>query len=315
MSGVFERLVRATRRAEQADQITVALTYVPVPGLTDALLASDHHVLVGSRGVGKTHALRHLGAQLTGRALGIPVHSDLRLTWDDPFPLGEPPPLTTVRAQEIVSAILEDIVAQVTELVTAPDGPATDAAAADMVDELSRAVAVATPQIVPVPDEAWACVARSIDAVATCFSGRRLWLLIDEWESLESEIAGDVASLLTRIAHGCSLLTIKCASVRTASTLRLPGIRLDLDEALSVDRSPSDAEQFAEDLLLRHSGLQSDLDRPAFREMLFGDPEARYTLTLASNGVPRDLLNLAAYAVSEDDNQSISWSAPGFEDT
>ena len=212
MSGAFERLLRPMLRAERADRSTAAASYVPVRGVTDALLSSDHHVLVGSRGTGKTHALRYLEAELTRSTLGIPVRSDLRLTWDDPFPLAVPPPLTTERARDIVSSILEDIVVQVSELVTAPDGPVTDAAAVEAAGALSEIVALVGRRTERPSDHVWARVAQSIDVVAATLPGHRLWLLIDDWDSLAVEIAGDVARLLTRIAQDCGALTIKCAA-------------------------------------------------------------------------------------------------------
>jgi hypothetical protein len=309
MSATFKESLLATLRAERAEATDIDATYVPVQGITDALLSSDDHIVVGSRGTGKTHALRHLGSQLAQGALGVPVRSDLRLTWDDSFPSVGLPPLTTERAENVVSAILEDIVAQILDFVTVPGGPASGAAALDTIDDLSQTVALAARETQRASADVWARVGASIDAVAATLPGGRLWLLIDEWDSLEDEIAGDVAGVLTRIAHDCDSLTIKCAAGASIGkrTPLLPGTRLDLDEALSVDCSPGDAQQFCEELLFRRIGSQTDgLDRTVLREMLFADSQAGHALSIASNGLPRDLLNLAMRAASYDDAQSIS---------
>jgi len=310
MSGVFEGLLRTTLRAEQANPQAMVATYVPVQGVTDALLSSDDHVVVGVRGTGKTHALRYLAAKIADDGLGIPVRSDLRMMWDDPFPLGDPPQLTTQRARSVVSAVLEDIIAQVSEVLTAPGAPAIAVGAAEAVDELSEAVALATTRPTEgTAGDVWGRVAQSIDALAARLPGGRIWLLIDEWDSLEGEIVGDVASLLTRVAHDCASLTVKCTAdaTRRERTPALPGARLDLDEALAFERSPGDGEKFCEELLFRRIRLETaDLDRSVLPRAIFADQDTARTLVLASHGVPRELLNLATLAASCGEGRAIS---------
>ncbi|MCT2587677.1 hypothetical protein [Actinophytocola gossypii] len=72
-----QALLRIPRRAESADRNTLAATYVAAGSFAALLHSSDHQVLYGRRGTGKTHALLHLAHLLTDTG-EIPVYVDLR---------------------------------------------------------------------------------------------------------------------------------------------------------------------------------------------------------------------------------------------
>ena len=313
MASAIHGLLRTTLRAERERASALVATYVPLKGVTDALLSPEHHVIVGHRGTGKTHALRYLEAQVVHRGLGVPIRSDLRLVWEHPFPSDGPPPLTTERAERVVSALLEDIVAQVSEVITAPDGPIHALAAADAIDALSENVALAAAGIAErAGGEIWACISESIDVLAAALPGRRLWLLIDGWDTLDMGIADDFSWLLERLVGGSRSLTVKCATLSTARELTptLSQGRIDLNGALSFYQDPVRAGAFCEELLFRRLLHQTaSTDRSALRQALFPDADSVRTLAQASNGAPRDALNLAILAASRGEDGSISPAA------
>ena len=72
-----ELVMRTARRAENAPEQLLEEAFVPVPSLLAQLDTSEHQVLFGRRGTGKTHLLRHL--QSTQTASGaLAVYLDLR---------------------------------------------------------------------------------------------------------------------------------------------------------------------------------------------------------------------------------------------
>ena len=81
-----QTFMRIPRRAENTDRSTLAETYVSAGSFSAMLHSTDHQVLYGRRGTGKTHALHHLGnlIESTGDLL---IYLDLRTIGST----GEPP--------------------------------------------------------------------------------------------------------------------------------------------------------------------------------------------------------------------------------
>lgn len=72
-----QALLRIPRRAENSARHTVSSTYVEAGSLAALLHSSDHQILYGRRGTGKTHALLHL-ADLVASVGDVVVYVDLR---------------------------------------------------------------------------------------------------------------------------------------------------------------------------------------------------------------------------------------------
>jgi hypothetical protein len=70
-------LMRVPRRSESVDQATLAETFVDLGPLFPALRSTDHQILFGRRGTGKTHALLYLGEALR-QAGEVAIYLDLR---------------------------------------------------------------------------------------------------------------------------------------------------------------------------------------------------------------------------------------------
>jgi len=70
-------LVRVARRAENAPAGVLREAFVPVPSLLAQLESSEHQILFGRRGTGKTHLLRHLQDQQSA-AGALALYVDLR---------------------------------------------------------------------------------------------------------------------------------------------------------------------------------------------------------------------------------------------
>jgi hypothetical protein len=72
-----QALLRIPRRAENSAPHTVSKTYVEAGSFAALLHSSDHQILYGRRGTGKTHALLHLADLLAGMD-DVAVYVDLR---------------------------------------------------------------------------------------------------------------------------------------------------------------------------------------------------------------------------------------------
>lgn len=72
-----QALLRIPRRAESSDRNTLSATYVTAGSFAALLHSSDHQILYGRRGTGKTHALLYLSELLAGTG-DIPIYVDLR---------------------------------------------------------------------------------------------------------------------------------------------------------------------------------------------------------------------------------------------
>jgi hypothetical protein len=94
-------LIRAAKRAETSSECVLEQAFVPVGSLMAHLQSSDHHVLFGRRGTGKTHVLRYLRQEKIADGQ-LAVYVDLRR-------IGSP--------EDIYSANQEDFLPQATALL------------------------------------------------------------------------------------------------------------------------------------------------------------------------------------------------------
>ncbi|HEX9339533.1 MAG TPA: hypothetical protein VF892_26755, partial [Pseudonocardiaceae bacterium] len=69
--------MRIPRRAESADRYTLATTYVAAGSFAAMLNSTDHQILYGRRGTGKTHALLYL-RNLVENTRDVVLYIDLR---------------------------------------------------------------------------------------------------------------------------------------------------------------------------------------------------------------------------------------------
>lgn len=69
--------MRIPRRAESTDRCTLAMTFVAAGSFSAMLHSTDHQILYGRRGTGKTHALLYL-SDLIERTGDVAMYLDLR---------------------------------------------------------------------------------------------------------------------------------------------------------------------------------------------------------------------------------------------
>lgn len=166
-------------------------------------------------------------------------------------------------------------------------------------------------------------VARALRELAGSLSSRRIWLLLDEWSSVPSEVQPYLGEFLVR----CVLplqdrITVKIAAIEQQTHFReqlgdsneMIGIELgadvaanvDLDEFMVFEQNEEQARSFFRGLLFKHITAGQDgggdsavagirTEGELVREG-FTDRRAFDELVRAAEGVPRDAINIASRA-------------------
>jgi hypothetical protein len=162
---------------------------------------------------------------------------------------------------------------------------------------------------------------RALSSLLQAMAGKRLWLLLDEWSSIPRELQPYLADLLRRSFFPVTGICVKIGALeRQSHFIEITGrgseyvgidlgadtaASLDLDDFLVFRADRSHALTFFSQLLYQHLVvLMSELGyefivRTAteFREICFVS-HAFDELVRASEGVPRDALNVAGQAAA-----------------
>ena len=173
-------------------------------------------------------------------------------------------------------------------------------------------------------------VARALRGLAGELPGKRVWMLLDEWSSVPSDIQPYLAEFIVRCVLPLQMFTVKIAAIEQQSQFRvqLPdgsviGMELGADVAANVnlddfmvfEQNEERARSFFRGLLFKHLALgvedaeekveglntESDLVR-----LGFSDKRAFDELVRAAEGVPRDAINIAAKAALRAQSSRIS---------
>jgi hypothetical protein len=132
-----QALLRIPRRAESSDRNTLSATYVAAGSFAAVLHSSDHQILYGRRGTGKTHALLHLSDLLVG-AGDVPIYVDLRTIGSAGGMYTDSSQTAAVRGTHLLVDTLEAVHDEL--LAVAVDQEVADSAALlDRLDALAEA--------------------------------------------------------------------------------------------------------------------------------------------------------------------------------
>lgn len=164
--------------------------------------------------------------------------------------------------------------------------------------------------------------------IADAMGNKRLWVLLDEWSSVPLELQPYLADLLKRSMFPVAKITVKIAAIEQRSRFRLItghgdyiGVELgadisadlNLDDYMVFDNDEERAKDFFQELLFKHyretdelelaSGPQysDELIRHAFTQRNVFDEFVR-----ATEGVPRDAINIISHAAQKALNDRIS---------
>ena len=155
-------------------------------------------------------------------------------------------------------------------------------------------------------------LSRALRTLCAALGGRRLWLLVDEWDAVPRELQPTLADMLRRAFIPVAGLTVKITAVEHRSVFREPGtdarwigleLGSDTGESVSLDfhqavKGPVTARDFAGRVLFEHfRAYEKSLDHEVspLDEIMSGFlRDALPTLVAASEGNPRDAINIVS---------------------
>lgn len=168
------------------------------------------------------------------------------------------------------------------------------------------------------PHIIFGALGRAWKELAAELAPARVWILLDEWTAIPIELQPILADLLRRALLPLSNVVLKIGAIEGSSMFeeRFPdgdylGIELgadvpviiNLDDQLSASfRELESGGFFLEELLFRHlQGLNDGQSLPfqdaaMMRRQIFHEPEAFTEFVRASEGIPRDAINILAIA-------------------
>jgi hypothetical protein len=161
--------------------------------------------------------------------------------------------------------------------------------------------------------------------------GRRTWILLDEWSIIPEDIQPFVADSLKRALFPINLVTVIIAAIEHRSRFQsgisgsIVGIEVgadcpaavNLDEYLVYENNKEGAIEFYSNLLFLHTetvdstGLEP-LNLSSSSHLIasaFSNAKCFQELVIASEGVPRDFINILAIASSRTGNRKINFPA------
>lgn len=368
--------MRLVRRAEASDPARLVQTFVDAGTLMPLLSSTDHQILFGRRGAGKTHALGYL-AEIKDSGREPALFLDMRqlgssagLYTSGSLPLAERGTRLLVDALAAIHERLRDMA------LASADGRAPKAGRAltllDMLaDQITRVRVVGSVELqssdeTELADEQSAnlhlnvhgagvragehshskrvaghmrrtkgvtehsvhfgAIGKLLTDVLDALGAERLWLLMDEWSSLPSDLQPLLADLIRRCILPLRNVTVKIAAIEQRSHFSAVteqgdhlGLELgadisadiDLDDFVMFESDPERAKAFFAELLTRHVNAHLDPHLPGltpeeFIREAFADARAFAELVRAAEGVPRDALNVAIVAAEHADERPIS---------
>ena len=158
---------------------------------------------------------------------------------------------------------------------------------------------------------------RAIQSLAAFVRPRRLWLLLDEWTTIPTDIQPFLADLLRRSMFSVANVTVKIAAIEHRASFKLDrrdesyigfelgadiGATINLDDYLVIDNDEARARDFFRHFIVKHTmavareiGIEAEgmgrLVSDAFtQENVFTE------FVRASEGVPRDAMHILAVA-------------------
>jgi len=173
-------------------------------------------------------------------------------------------------------------------------------------------------------------LSRAVRDVLDVVAPAQIWLLLDEWSSIPLELQPFLADMLRRNMFTARGFVVKIGAIERRSNFAITGssgdyigielgadtsASLDIDKYLFFDNERTAVEDFFRDVLYKHvTALLLEMNRKfaiprdRFIGLAFADSVAFARLVSASEGVPRDALNLAGLAASVAGNKAISQS-------
>jgi len=257
-----QSVMRIPRRAENTDRNMLAATYVSAGSFSAMLHSTDHQIIYGRRGTGKTHALQHL-SKLIESTGDLSIYLDLRTIGstggtyaaDDTGMAAQGTHLLVDVLEAVHDELLSLAIEHEENLLESLDALAEAATAIEVAGEVERETTIAgtketkvavelsvSPSVKLTTDSSTSTSAqsrmrrtgverhhivfgplnRSLRGISRALGTRRLWLLLDEWSSVPLDLQPLLADLLRRSLLPVGKITVKIAAIERRSRFSTP---------------------------------------------------------------------------------------------
>ena len=170
----------------------------------------------------------------------------------------------------------------------------------------------------------------ALDRVVKCLPNKRLWILLDEWSEVPLDLQPYLADMLRRGFMAVRGVTAKIAAIEHRTSLRLVseatgqniGIEIGADVAVSVnlddhmvfENDSTNASQFFAQMLFGHMRAIAVTEKLDFADItsdelirrMFTQKDSFNEYVRASEGVPRDAINILSKCALRANNEKIS---------
>jgi hypothetical protein len=331
--------MKMQRRAETSDRSKLVSTFVDAGSLFAFLSSTDHQVIYGRRGTGKTHALLYLAETLLEQG-DIPIYIDMRnigssggMYTDQNISLAE-------RATKLLLDTLSTFADSIYEFVLESRDLIENSSLERAIDDLAKNIA--SISVVEVSGSElqqptahrqqltvrFGSIGQIIRNLARSVAPKKVWLLLDEWSSIPLELQPYLGDFLKRSVLPVQGFVLKIAVIEQRTSFQLPfyggnyiGLEvgadiaadINLDDFMVFDNDAEKADLFFKELIYKHyqainmddssTSLHSaeHLVREAFTQI-----NAFTEFVRASDGVPRDAINVMMLAAKKASEQKIS---------
>jgi hypothetical protein len=318
-----QALMRIPRRAENTDRHTLATTYVSAGSFSAMLHSTDHQILYGRRGTGKTHALLYL-SDVIERAGDVSVYLDLRTIGSAGGMHADSTESASVRGTNLLVDTLEALHDELLTLavesehavLTHLDALAEAATAVEVVGEVERESKRAGStevkhgfEVTPTPSAkliaehrstasaenrlrrtgverhhvVFGPLSRALRGVTRALGKRRVWLLLDEWSSVPLDLQPLLADLLRRSVLPVPGITVKIAAIERRSRFSVP---TPAGDYIGIELGADAATAVSLDDFLVFS--QARTDAQEFFEQLFLNHSLDLLVRLVGSAAPKD---------------------------
>lgn len=165
-------------------------------------------------------------------------------------------------------------------------------------------------------------IGQTLGAIMRSASPRRLWLLLDEWSAVPTELQPYLADMIRRCLLPVQGVSVKIAAIEQRTNFLIAGERgdytgieigadvaadLNLDDFMVFDHNATRAVDFFRTLIFNHfRTVQPEIDGAPvfaterdFASCAFTQKTALEELVRAAEGVPRDAINVLAISAQK----------------
>ncbi|HEY9626988.1 MAG TPA: hypothetical protein V6C84_06780 [Coleofasciculaceae cyanobacterium] len=331
--------MKMQRRAEMNERNKLVSTFVDSGSLFTLLSSGDHQVIYGRRGTGKTHAFIYL-AEMVSKQGDIPVYIDMRNIGSSGGVYTDPNLSLAERATRLLLDTLSSVCDIIYEFVLGDKKLLENISLERSIDELANNISSVSVVEYQVNDREvhrqpnirhtvrFGSIGQLLRSLIRSISPRKVWILLDEWSSVPLELQPYLGDFLRRTMFPVQGFIVKIAAIEQRTRFQLPftdgnyvgievgadiAVDINLDDFMVFDNDSDQANSFFKELIYKHyqaiddANLDSGLNSPdtLVREA-FTQSNVFTEFVRASEGVPRDSINIIMLAAKKSVNNKIS---------